>query len=344
MRRILLVALASVSMVASVSLFATQNTGAIGIPTGDFSIEVSPSPLFATVQPGTSTVLDLKIRNASIQPEELKIEARSFSLIGDKQTIHLSDSTPPELAEWISYSAPTFMVDPGEWFQQKITVALPEEAGFSHSFALVISRVNESATDPTNGRLLKGSVAIFTLINIDKPGATRKLEIESLTTSQPVYEYLPATIQLRLKNSGNSIVQPYGNFYLQRGTNDKNPLAVLSVNDSNGYILPGATKDITTKWSDGFPVYKTSENGSFVDWSLSQARDFRLGKYTAKVVAVYNDGSRDIPLVGEVTFWVLPWKILLGGIIAAALLIVGIWTIMRQIGQKFRHLRTPKRP
>jgi len=343
-RRGILILLAGINFLGSILLLVPENTSAIGIPTGDFSIEVSPSPLVATVQPGTPTVLDLKVRNASIQPEELKIEARSFRLVGDKQTIHLSDTSPPELTKWIQYAASTFTVDPGEWYEQKITVSLPEEAGFSHSFALVISRVNESATDPTSGRLLKGSVAIFTLINIDKPGSTRKLEIESLTTSESMYEYLPATVQLRLKNTGNSIVQPYGNFYFQRGTNDLKPLAVMSVNDSNGYILPGATKDITAEWSDGFPVRRTSENGDFVDWSLDQARDFRFGKYTAKVVAVYNDGNRDVPLVGEVTFWVLPWKILLGMFVAAALLVVGLWTIVRQIGQKFRHLRTPKQP
>ena len=327
---------------AAAILVATITVGqlpaaALGIPTGDFSLEVSPSPLVATVEPGKPSTIELKIRNASTKPEQLKIESRSFTIGSDAQAIQLSDTTPPDLAEWIRYSEPVFSVNPGAWYTQKITIDLPDSAGFSYPFAVVISRVDENATDTASGRLLKGSVAVFTLVNVDKPGATRKLELASFKTSQPVYEYLPVNLELELKNVGNSIVQPYGNFYIQRGSDTTDPLAVIPVNDNRTYLLPGTTKQMIAVWSDGFPLNQPSGTDTPTDPS-----HFRFGQYTAKVVAVYNDGTRDVPIVGEVTFWVIPWKILLVALVILIILGVGIWSIFRQITGKLRRTRRPE--
>ena len=315
---------------------------AAGIPSGDFSIEVSPSPLFATVEPGKSSTLELKIRNASLQSENLKIETRDFTIAKDSQTIQLSNSAPQNLSEWVKFQEPIFTVASGQWYTQKITVTVPQEAGFSYPFALVISRAKETSTDPTNGRLLRGSVAVFTLLNINKPGATRKLQLDSLTTSQPVYEYLPATIKLRLKNVGNSIVQPYGNFYIQRDANSEKPLAVLPVNDTLSYLLPNTTREITAEWKDGFPLHKIENGAESVDWSSHKPGDFRFGRYTARVVAVYNDGTRDVPIITDVTFWVIPWKILLGLLIGLVLVGIGLRTTISNIIRKLKKLCASK--
>ena len=49
-----------------------------------------------------------------------------------------------------------------------------------------------------------------------------------------------------------------------------------------------------------------------------------------KLVGVYNDGQRDVPIESEITFWILPWKILLGLLIVLVLVGLGIWTIGRR--------------
>ena len=149
-------------------------------------------------------------------------------------------------------------------------------------------------------------MAVFTLLNVNRPDATRKLDLVSLEPTQRVYEYLPATINIRLKNTGNSIVQPYGNLFIQRSSNDTKPIATLPVNEAQGYILPGTERVLTAVWDDGFPRYTTSTDASgatktTLEWNIDTVRKFRFGQYTAKVVAVYNDGTRDIPITAEVT-------------------------------------------
>lgn len=305
---------------------------------GNFSLQVSPSPLVTTVNPGESKTLELKIRNASTVDEDLKIEARSFTIDRVSGNVVLDDTLAPAISQWLTLPSPGFVVKAGQWSTQKISVNLPKQSGFSYSFALIISRDNNSASTD-NGQVLKGSVAVFTLLNVNRPDATRKVDLVSFEADKKIYEYLPATFSVKLKNTGNSIVQPYGNIFIQRSSTDAKPLATLPVNDARGYILPGTERTLQATWADGFPVYESSADTSGVtkstlEWNIDQIRDFRFGKYTAKVVAVYNDGTRDVPITGEITFWVIPWKTILTSLAVLAAVIL--------VFRRYLKLRTDK--
>lgn len=303
---------------------------AYAVGEGNFSLQVSPSPMVTTVKPGETKDLELKIRNASTSAEELKIEARSFRFDSITGEVKLNDTTPSEISEWINFSHPVFTIQPGEWFTQKVRLTLPEETGFSYSFAMLISRTSLPKTNSA-GQLLNGSVAVFTLINVDRPGATRQLDLTSLTASQTIYEYLPATFNIKLKNTGNTIVQPYGNLFVNRGSDTTNtPAATLPVNSNQSYLLPGTERTLTATWSDGFPLYKTTtdnigKTSTSLSWNWENLQHFRFGRYTAKIVAVYNDGTRDVPIEREVTFWVIPWK----AILATLTIIIGTILLLR---------------
>lgn len=306
----------------------------------DFSLQVSPSPLVASLKPGKTTNLELKIRNAGTQSETLKIEPRQFSVNNQTGEVKLDDQAPSEIAPWVSFGAQTFSIKPGEWYTQTVRVALPKDTGFSYSLALVISRT-KNVTSTESGRLIRGSVAVFTLLNVDRPGAVRKLEISDLSMGADIYEYLPATINMSFKNTGNTIVQPYGNVFIQRGSDDSTPLATLPVNDRRGYILPGSDRMLSADWTNGFPLYKVTKTAEGAtqtqeQWDWQHVSNFRIGQYTAKLVAVYNDGQRDVPLVRETTFWVMPWKIILAAVIILAILLFGVWTILRKIFRLFK--------
>jgi hypothetical protein len=325
----LLVSAATVSIVHAVN------------PPSDFYLEVSPSPLVTTVKPGQQKDIELAIRNAGTGTEELKIESRRFTINNATGQVDLDDTAQPEISSWISFSSPTFTIKPGEVHTEKIKMNVPKGAGFSYSFALVISRTqNPKATE--SGRLIKGSVAVFVLMNVDRPGAVRKVEVQKFSTTAGIYEYLPATLNIQFKNTGNTIVQPYGNIFIQRDSNDSLPIATLPVNDKKGYILPGSERTLMTDWSEGFPTYQITTGADGKEqraetWDWSQLSHFRIGRYTAKLVAVYNDGKHDVPIEQEVTFWVLPWKIILGAIVVLVLVVLGLWTFVRRVWKLLRH-------
>jgi len=308
-------------------------TSADSIPS-DFNLQVTPSPLVATVKPGMKTQLELKIRNGGSGTEHLTIQPRSFTLSSGSNKVTLQDTAPPEVARWISFSDPTFTISPGQWENEEITLNVPKSAGFSYAFALVINRQN--VPKATNTRVINGSVAVFTLINIDRPDATTNLKISSFSASKHIYEYLPATFSVRFKNNGNTIAQPYGDIFVQRGTHASTPLATLAVNSAHGYILPGTERILSASWTDGFPAYQTiqSPDGSSKQklvWNWGELSKLRIGRYTARLVAVYNDGGHDVPIEGSVSFWVLPWKILLGALIVVLLLLFALFITTRAV-------------
>lgn len=324
MKRGIIFAAWTVSVITLVSFCLPSLSYAADTP-GDFNLQVTPSPLVTTVKPGVKTQLELKIRNAGSTNESLKIEPRSFIFDSKTGKVDLQDDILPSVAPWISFSSKNFIVQPGQWFSEQVVLNVPSNAGFSYSFALVISRQN--VQKPQNGtREITGSLAVFTLVNVDKPGAKSKLDVVSFTSEKRLYEYLPAELRVRFRNTGNTIVQPYGNIFVQRGNSSKKPLATLGVNDTKGYILPGTERTVSAIWNDGFATYQTSNsnNGGLdkhleIDWS--KLSHFRIGHYTANLVAVYSDGSHDVPINGVVGFWVIPWRAILSLIATMIILI-----------------------
>ena len=335
----------SAALLTAVLAVAALPSAHADVPS-DFNLQVTPSPLVTTVKPGVKTTVELKIRNGSSGTENLKIEPRSFSLSNDSTKVNLQDTAPADVGSWISFSAPKFSIQSGEWFSEQITFNVPKDAGFSYSFALVISR----QTDPkptTGGRLIKGSLAVFTLMNVDRPGATSNLEVKSFSVTKHMYEYLPATFSVRVRNNGNTIAQPYGNIFVQRTNTSHTPLASLPVNENRSYILPGTERVITASWNDGFPAYQTTANpdGSTSQklvWNWGNLSKLRIGRYTAHLVAVYNQAGRDVPIDGTVTFWVIPWKILLVLLVVVLLLLFALYIIVRSTIRAIRRRRSKR--
>jgi hypothetical protein len=307
------------------------------------SLEVSPSPIVLTLKPGETKTVDVRIFNAGANTETLKIVLQNFTTNKKNSQVNLDDKLPPEVNDWIRFAKPVFTVKAGERVTQQVSITVPDSAGFSYNFAMVISRQNADKA-PTGQSTVLGSVAIFTLLNIDRPGAIKKLTVESFVSSKKYYEYLPAELTLKLTNEGNSLILPAGNAFIQRTANSNEPITVLPINPSSLYLLPGVTRDYQIKWDDGLPHYvikaaaanaPTERN---LEWNWRDST-FRIGRYVARTVVVYNDGQRDVPVEAQVSFWVIPWKIILGVILAGLLLLVGAFAIFKFVFKTLKRNR-----
>ncbi len=315
-----------------------------------FALQVTPSPIVDVLQAGVSKTVELKIRNQSAQKETLKMGLRSFKIDPATSAVELEDSEPEEVAQWVRFAEPVFEVEAGAWYTQKITFDTPKDAGFSYSFAIYISRAKPSVGQG-GAAAIEGSVAVFTLLSIDRPDAVKKLETVTFTSKKKVYEYLPASFTLDLKNSGNTILRPTGNVYIQRSAGSIEPISVLPINASGAYVLPGTSRSIDAAWDNGFPRYEKKEGSDKQQlvWDWGDVQNFRFGKYTAKAIVVYNDGQRDIPIEAVLEFWVIPWKLLVLCTILGILLIVGIVTIVKKTvklskkDKKKKHDEQPKK-
>ncbi len=310
------------------------------------SLTTSPIPLSIITRPGQTVTADLRVKNNSTQSETLKIELLKFGANGQSGNPQLREREPKDTYfDWVSFSEDSFVAEPNVWKTIKMTIKAPPEAAFGYYFAVLFSRANP--TKPTGGNSgVEGGVASLVLLDVEAPGAKRTVEVARLTATRKVYEFLPAELSITLKNTGNIHVAPAGSVFLKRGSTQIG--RPLDFNTQRGNILPGTSRDFTVKWNDGFPVYTSKVVGTktikHLEWDFGKLQKFRIGRYSATLVAVYDDGTRDIPVEGTVSFWVIPWRIL-GGIFLIMLFVgFGLWMMLRSVWRGVRRTAKPDKP
>jgi hypothetical protein len=312
--------------------------------TQGINIQISPLPIELKAKPGTSTSTDLRVRNASSSAQTLKVSLRTFTQEGPEGEVILHDPTPAdEHLKWVSFDKPTFNAPPGQWQTVKMTVNVPKSAAFGYYYAVQFELANPPK--PKAGEAgLRGAVAIFVLLNAETNGQQRQAQVTSFSADHKSYEFLPANFKVQVHNSGKLHVAPKGNIFIKRGSKQ---IANISVNATGGNVLPNSNRVYTAPWSDGFPVYETVLDSSGqpvrdkdgnpkkqLKWDFPRANKLRFGHYTAELVLVYNDGQRDVPINGSLSFWVIPWRIigmLLGALALVAALVIYIVVLRRKL-------------
>jgi len=304
-------------------------------PADELRLTTSPLPINLKVAPGSSISTAIKIKNDGNQTENLKISVMKFKADPVTGATILADRAAGDsYFDWVTFSDPTFSIDPGEWKTVTATFSVPSTAAFDYYYAIVFFRADQTVKPGDRQTVLNGGTATMVLLTADAPGAVKQLQLDQFTVNKNIFEFLPATFDVKLQNTGNVHVIPQGNIFISK--DGQKDVATLDVNSSLGSILPDSPRTYSVDWADGFPVYVPKiVNGSQVDdakgnliqelkWDWANASKLRWGKYTAKLLMVYDDGTRDVPMEGTVTFWVIPWRLLGGGLIVLIFVLIGL--------------------
>lgn len=313
---------------------------------GSLRLVSSPLPISLVTEPGKTVTTQLKVKNAGTETERLKIDILKFNAYEESGKPALMDLDPTDtFDDWVSFSEREFALTPEEWKTVTVTFTVPETAAFGYYYAFVFSRSNEDTELRSQQTAVVGGTATLVLLEARVPDAKREVTLSEFSTDKKVYEFLPTRFTVFLKNTGNVHVAPRGNIFLSDWKGKE--VALLEVNEAKGNILPNSTRVFESDWKDGFPVYEPKiENGAVVldeagnqtfdlVWDFEQASKLRFGKYNAKILLIYDDGTRDIPIEGYVSFWVIPWRIVGVGIFVALFFFIGIRSTLVKVWRKF---------
>jgi len=129
---------------------------------------------------------------------------------------------------------------------------------------------------------------------------TDNLDLVSFTTSQngqsgSFFEHGPVGFTVRLKDTGSVHEKPQGTIDVTGMFGKK--IGSIKVNENGGNVLPDSIRRF--------------------DEELGKKSLF--GHYTAKLNLTYASGAKK--LSGQVSFWVIPWKLILLAIIALVVLV-----------------------
>ena len=310
----------------------------------------SPIPISIITQPGSTVSADLKVKNGGTGIETLQVGLMKFGVYGEEGKPKLMEREKgDDFFDWVSFSEKTFDVAPNQWKTITAKFNIPKSASFGYYYAVTFSRAQNEKTSGPRQTAIVGATATLVLIEVRVPSAKREVEVVEFSADKKFYEFLPAAFTVKLKNKGNVHVAPRGNIFIDKGS--KGDVAIVEVNPEKGSLLPDSNRIFTSRWTDGFPVYipkvenkkEVHDNkGNMVynlKWDFSQAHKLRWGRYTANMLLVYDDGKRDQAIEGRVTFWVVPWRLVLGGIMTPILPALFVYLFMKWRMKRYYKLR-----
>lgn len=315
-----------IKILLSLFLAITFLTNSFPTHASELRLSTSPLPINIKTEPGSSTTTQIKIKNEGNQTENIKVTLMKFK--ADSKTgspILMDKEATDDYFNWVSFSEDKFSLPKNEWKTITVNFNIPKEASFGYYYAVVFSREDEIINTNEGQTVIAGGTATLILLEAQIPNAKKEIKLTEFSADKGMYEFLPATFSVKLNNSGNVHSAPRGNIFISKGK-EKN-IASLEVNLNNGSILPDSPREFQEKWSDGFPNYiEKKENDKIIldksnnpvqkfNWDFSQVSKLRFGKYTAKLVLVYDDGKKDVPIESEVSFWVVPWRLIVGGVV-----------------------------
>jgi hypothetical protein len=320
---------------------ATTSTG-----TGT-SLTTSPVSTELVGKPGSSVTTTLQVMNNNPTPVMITLQLDTFKASGTNgQAQILSPTSADNYINWVTFSQNSFTAQPGVWTPVQMTINLPSYASLGYYYA-VLFKPSQVVSSGKHTALLKGSNAILVLLNAESGTEKPKITVTSFTSVDKIYEYLPATFKIDVYNSGDIYLPPTGNIFISKSSNFKNIIDSLNINTAAGNVLPGSSRIYSEQWTDGFPVFVpktldgqpvTNAKGKAVDqlkWNFSQTNRFRFGKYYAKMILVYNNGTQQIPITATVSFWVIPWKLITLFLLFIAC-VVGLFIVVIHLSRKVK--------
>jgi hypothetical protein len=301
-----IIAWAAVAVVAVGASFsvAKLSSAQTGQGTGQ-ALEISPPVMTLTTDPGKTIKARINVRNVSKTDLVVKGEANDFVAEGEggtpKVLIGDNQSSPYSIKDWITLPASITLV-PQEIKTMQVTINVPADASPGGHYGVI----RFTGTPPSlGGQGVSLSASLGSLILLSVNGNVKEnLSVEEFSVNKngktgTFFDSTPTQIVERIKNTGNTHEQPAGSVTITNMF--KKNVASFSYNPQSRYILPGSIRKF--------------------DQSLKHELNGKLlfGKYTATLAILYGkDYSQQ--LNSTITFWVIPWKIILiiiVGLIAA---------------------------
>lgn len=282
---------------------------------GDFV--VGPGKIDISIAPGQTKVVEMTVTNrtGATRIFEMGAEDTQGSQDPSQALVLLGDTRGPySLKDYLSVQMPRFELKHNQRARIPVTISVPADAepGGLYGSMLVSTVTNEAQKGDTPGTVPQSAVVarVGTLFFVTVPGAAKKegsLREFNTIPKKTFFQTSPINFGFLFENKGSIHLAPYGELRIRNMFDEE----VGYVRLDPWFVLPNAVRLREVAWN----------------------RDFLFGRYTA---TVYINRSYD-NIVDELSFsfWVLPWKPLLGGFVG----LFFIFFIIRSFFKNFEFKR-----
>ncbi|MFA6520402.1 MAG: hypothetical protein WCT44_02215 [Candidatus Paceibacterota bacterium] len=284
-------------------------------PQNDFVVEPGKTEVF--LNPGESMVKNISVTNRVNKTVKFKLSTEDFVGTDDanQPVILLGDThSPYSLKDFITPEITEFSLEFGEKITIPVSVSVPlnaEPRGFYG--ALIVSNdpdklTNEVISEAQGKTRIVSRIGSLFLLKINGEGIESG-DIENFKVIGPsklFYSERPDGFEIAYKNTGNVHLVPYGTITIKNIFGKA--VAVLPVDAY--FALPDSVRYREVMWEDGF----------------------NLGRYTAHL-SLYK-GYNEEYVDAKVSFWIIPWKILIPVFVGILLLVTLVYYILTRFELK----------
>lgn len=293
---------AFVALVATIIAVPSSSTVFAQSANAANGLEISPVLSEIVVDKGGTYSVDINVHNVSISKLYFDASVDDFGPKDETGTPSIILDTTKEplvtsIKSWVQY-IPSFILAPNEKTTIKATITVPDDAEPGGHYGVVRFAGREQQAG-TGGVGLIASAGTLMLITV-KGDAKESLTLASFETTKDSkqtnwFETSPVTFVSRFTNDGSVHVKPIGQIEI-KDTFGK-PVTTLPVNDAKGNVLPGGTRR-----------FESTLN-----------KPWMFGHYTADLSIAY--GTTGQAIVSSISFWIIPWKLVLAGLFITATII-----------------------
>ncbi len=320
----------TVLALAAVLVAPVQSIYAVNDAAGQ-ALEIAPPVLTLSANPGDTVNAQIDLRNISNSPLIVSSTVNDFSAKGENgdPNINLQETTPSpySIRAWLQ-ALPQLNLKSKEMQKLPIVIKVPSNAAPGGYYGIIRFSATAPSTSQT-GVSLSASLGslVFVRVNGD---ANENMKIESFYTSEPgrdtpasLFESTPIDFVFRINNTGNVYEQPVG----QVAVTDMfgRDVANVNMNLERRTVLPGSIRKFTAPLDTG---------------ALGTTTLF--GKYTAKITIKY--GAKNQTVTSTLTFWIVPYRLIIVIIVGLILLFFIIRTLIRNYNRRItKRVRTSRR-
>jgi len=271
-------------------------------------LTISPPLSDLSLKPGDVSEQTIRITNPTDKLMEVYPQVQNFRAKGEGGEPDFypasNDDTNFALASWVKFSQSKIALTPEQVAEFKYRINVPINAEPGGHYGVIFF-----ATEPpkTNADSNQVSVAskIGSLILVKTPGDIKESGQLTDFSANKFFFKGPILFTTRIQNSGNIHFKPKGQIIIKNWQGKS--IESIEFNAANGNVLPESTR----KFEEKFPPSI---------WTF--------GYFSANLALSY--GETNQTLQGKLTFWIIPWWLIVSLIIVIIVLTLIIWQRKRK--------------
>lgn len=271
-------------------------------------VELKPAIIEDKADPGYVFEREFVLTNKSATPQTYYLVTKDITGVSDAGVPIFADPgaevTGYEISTWLQFSAEPLTLAPGDSASVPVKILVPDNATPGSHFGGLFVTVEPPKLRQTGAGVGYEVAAIITLrISGDVVESAR---IREFSTDKLVYGTPQVAFTTRVENPGNVLIRPRGPLEITNMFGKR--VGSLIVNDTQGGVFPGVTRQFDTVWS--------GEGVAF-------------GRYQAVVGLLYGETGALNTVSATVSFWILPVKILAPVLGILSLMLLSIYLGVR---------------